>query len=127
MERLYRRAIARNERNVHGTGDRRPFLDPQVSAPVGDEAERPLRALHDSDVEGLQRLLVEGPIQRKLADAQHHVIEQRLDGLRHEPEYRSRIEPDDTAVGECSAVLPARRRLLLRAGGGDNGTRIRTI
>ena len=43
-ERLYRRAIARNERNVHGTGARRPFLDPQVSAPVGDEAERPLRA-----------------------------------------------------------------------------------
>ena len=32
------------------------------------------------------------------------MIEQRLDGLGHEPEYRSRIEPDDTAVGECSAV-----------------------
>jgi hypothetical protein len=55
--------IARSKGDVHRTGDRRSFLDPEVSAPLGGEAERSLGALHDADVEGLQRRLVKGATQ----------------------------------------------------------------
>jgi hypothetical protein len=88
VERVDGGAIARGERDVHGSGDGRSFLDPEVSAPVGGEAQRPLRALHDSDIERLQRLHVEGATEREIADAQRHVIEQRRLGFQHEsPQY----------------------------------------
>jgi hypothetical protein len=42
VERVDGGAIARGERDVHGSRDGRSFLDPEVSAPVGGEAQRPL-------------------------------------------------------------------------------------
>ena len=44
--------IARSKGDVHRTGDRRTFLDPEVSATVGGEAERSLGALHDAESKG---------------------------------------------------------------------------
>jgi hypothetical protein len=74
VERINRFAVWRSERDVHGAGSCFLFLDPEVLI-VPREAGS-LRALDNSDAEGLQCTLVERATLCDVTHAQRHVIEQ---------------------------------------------------
>ena len=74
VERINRLVVWRGERNVHRSGRRFLFRDPEIS--IVEREAGPLRALNHPDTEGVQRPLVERTTPCEVAYWQPHMIKQ---------------------------------------------------